>query len=224
MTVISASSYYPSFKISSSFEIPVSLGNLLKEIWQRHYEELYEEEADGTTSLENAFEKVLDALWSSSDLYSHRRYVWMAYTLALATQPTVEAYLPNDFRMEQVLERTATWLQNAGTSSIPEIHNLFPEVSVGSQAIDEAIDVFRNLQRMTDLEQAREALLEILDNCFEGYAIFPGSAGKRDLFNWWLVEVVPAAWCLQLPNTIYTMKWSLPLAHNFQEQVTHKKY
>jgi hypothetical protein len=70
-------------------------------------------------------------------------------------------------------------------------------MSVSSQAIDEAIDVFRNLQRVTVPDRAREALLEILDNCFEGYAIFPGSAGKRDLFNWWVVEVIPAAWSQQ---------------------------
>lgn len=72
--------------------------------------------ADGTTSLENAFEKILSALWSSSDKSSHRRYVWMAYTLALAAKPTVEAYLPNDSRSEQVLETTATWLKKDVTS------------------------------------------------------------------------------------------------------------
>ncbi len=205
MTVTSVSSYYPSFKISPLFEIPSYLRNLLQELWQKHYEELYEKEADGTTSLENAFEKILDTLWSRSDKICHRRYVWMAYALALAAKPTVEAYLPNDLRSEQVIERTATWLKDVAASSVPEINNLFPQMSVGSQAIDEAIDVFRNLLRVTVPELAREALLEILDDCFEGYAIFPGSAGKRDLFNWWLVEVVPAAWCLRLPNLIYTV-------------------
>ena len=205
MTVTSVSSYYPSFKISPLFEIPSYLRNLLQELWQKHYEELYEKEADGTTSLENAFEKILDTLWSSSDKTCHRRYVWMAYALALAAKPTVEAYLPNDLRSEQVIERTATWLLDVAVSSVPEINNLFPQMSVGSQAIDEAIDVFRNLLQVTVPELAREALLEILDDCFEGHAIFPGSAGKRDLFNWWLVEVVPAAWCLRLPNLIYTV-------------------
>jgi hypothetical protein len=53
--------------------------------------------------------------------------------------------------------------------------------------------------------EAKKALLEILDDCFEGYAIFPGSQGKRDLFNWWLLEVVPATWCLHYPKTLYTI-------------------
>ncbi len=107
MTVTSVPSYYLSFKISPKFEIPSYLRNILQEVWQKHYKELYEEEVDGSTSLENTFEKILDTLWSSSDKSSHRRYVWMAYTLALAAKPTVEAYLPNDLRSEQVLETTA---------------------------------------------------------------------------------------------------------------------
>ncbi|KYC44101.1 hypothetical protein WA1_02885 [Scytonema hofmannii PCC 7110] len=70
----------------------------------------------------------------------------------------------------------------------------------------------RQTRPFANSEQAREALLEILDDCFEGYAIFPGSAGKRDLFNWWVVEVIPAAWSQQLPTFIYTMKLPTTLA------------
>jgi hypothetical protein len=40
----------------------------------------------------------------------------------------------------------------------------------------------------------------------EGYAIFPGSQHRRDLFNWWLLDVVPGIWCLKCPKKIYTIK------------------
>ncbi|WP_049802503.1 hypothetical protein [Gloeothece verrucosa] len=60
--------------------------------------------------------------------------------------------------------------------------------------------------RVIDPLQAKEAILEIIDDCLEGYAIFPGSQGRRELFNWWLLEVVPAAWCLKLPQHLYTIK------------------
>ena len=72
--------------------------------------------------------------------------------------------------------------------------------------MDEALDVLKNSLKVLDIQQSKEALLNILDDCLEGYAIFPGSQGRRDLFNWWLLEVVPASWCLQFPNKIYTIK------------------
>ncbi len=254
MTLLSC--YYPDFEISSSCEIPNHLRDLLHEIWQHHYEELYDEDADGTITLEDAIEDVLDALWSEDDGLGHSRYVFMALILALAVSPTVEAYLPDDKRPIIILILIANWLSQvmkssiwdnyaitsihtlqapiklleeakitdnkelyftlkcleelslaeSKKSSISNINNqLFPQVSVGTQAIDEALDVFRNALRVLERSQAREALLEILDDCFEGYAIFPGSQGKRDLFNWWLLEVLPATWCLEFPDVLYTM-------------------
>jgi len=61
-----------------------------------------------------------------------------------------------------------------------------------------------------DSDDPRAALIEILEDCFDGYAIVPGTQGKRDLFNWFLIEVLPAAWCLRLPDRIYTLKWPWP--------------
>ena len=83
--------------------------------------------------------------------------------------------------------------------------NLFPEISFGIQELDEAVDVFENLLRSFESSQSQNALLEILDDCFQGYAIFPGSENRRDLFNWWLLDVVPAAWKLQDPQMLYTI-------------------
>lgn len=254
MTLLSC--YYPNFQISSSFEIPKDLRELLHEIWQRHYEELYEEDADGATPLEAALEEVLDALGNEDNVLSHSRYVLMALILSLTVKPTVKAYLPDDIRPSLILILIAIWLNkaiklssfenyitimrvletrykfteeaylpdsirpemisrwfeeissaNPEASFVSEINNhLFPQRSVGTQAIDEALDVLRNALRVLDYSQAREALLEILDDCFEGYAVFPGSQGRRDLLNWWLLEAVPATWCLQFPKVIYTMK------------------
>jgi hypothetical protein len=42
-------------------------------------------------------------------------------------------------------------------------------------------------------------------NYLEGYAIFPGSYGRRELFDWWLLDVVPASWYLLPPNSIYSI-------------------
>lgn len=204
--------YYPNFQISSSWEIPNHLRDILHEVWQRHYEELYEEEADCTISLEDSVAEVLDGLWHEDDILGHARFVLMALILALAVKPTVEAYLPDDTRTKNILMLLNNWLNPVTKLAkeeflVSDINNqLFPKNSGGSQAIDEALDVFRNAVRVIDKTQAKAGLLEMLDDCFEGYAIFPGSQGRRDLFNWWLLEVVPATWCLEFPKVVYRMK------------------
>ena len=127
---------HPPFKISPAYDIPLSLKNLLSEIWAQQYQE-HSKEHDGNaiTSLSDAFTSVLDVLWpeSISVHAGHKRYVWMAYAL----------------------------------------------------------------------REARAALVQILDNCFEGYAVLQDVYRRRDFFHWWLAEVVPAAWCLRLPKVIY---------------------
>jgi len=60
-----------------------------------------------------------------------------------------------------------------------------------------------------DPDQSLAALIDILDDCLEGYAIFPGSYGRRDLLNWWLLDVVPATWHLLPPSSVYIVE-SLP--------------
>lgn len=197
---------YPNFQISPCFKIPKSLRQLLYQTWLHRYEELYEEENNVTTSLESALLKVLSALEVDNDSLSHFRYVYMALILALAVEPTIKAYLPNDTRSEQIFKLVANWWQTGEVPSQEQIKGLFPQKSVGVQAIDEALDVFRNLLLVLSPKIAKIALLEILDECLEGYAIFPGSERRRDLFNWWLLEVVAASWCLQFPHKIYTIK------------------
>ncbi|MFW6358897.1 MAG: hypothetical protein ACOC0N_06755, partial [Chroococcales cyanobacterium] len=57
-------------------------------------------------------------------------------------------------------------------------------------------------------------LLEILEDCFEGYAIFPGSQGRRDLLNWWLLDVVPAIWSFKSPESLYTIHGKIPVTES----------
>ncbi len=211
----------PSFQISSSFEIPESLHQVLYKAWQNRYEEFYEEEINQTISLEETLLEILDALEDKNDDDSlcHSRYVYMALILALAVKPTIKAYLPNEQKTEKIWKLIINWFKNRELPTEETINQLFPQKSLGSQAIDEALDVFKNLLEALNPANAKEALLEILDDCLEGYAIFPGSQGRRDLFNWFLLEVVPAAWCLQFPENIYTTKGIQSLDHNFLQYV-----
>jgi hypothetical protein len=74
------------------------------------------------------------------------------------------------------------------------------------QALDEAVDVFENMLQVLESVKTRAAILNILDDCFQGYAIFPGSQGRRELFDWWLLDVVPSVFCGRLPKNIHTLK------------------
>jgi hypothetical protein len=169
------------------------------------YQELYEI-TNNESSLENTFIKIIDIL--DFDQKGQVRYLWMGLILADAVLPTLKAYLPNDQRPQKVFKLINQLLNNENIDNQEIncfIEQNFPLISEGCQALDEALDVFRNLLKITNSETAKEALLEILDCCIEGYAIFPGSQDRRKLFNWWLEEVVRASWNLEIPEHIYTI-------------------
>ena len=195
--------------ISSKFRIPDGLLYRLSQVWEHSYAELYEDARENTISLESAISGILNLLENSDSTYndpvaSHRRYIWMGLILANSAEPTIKSYLPEDTRAKQIFQCVQDYLQVPELLSEfhPEnlISELFPRISVGNQAIDEAFDVFKNLLRILDRDRAKVALIEMLEDCLEGYAIFPGSQGRRELFNWWLSEVVPASWCLGIPT------------------------
>jgi len=223
-------SLYPEFKLSYSAQISEQLRDLIYSVWKYRYQELYEDYANAPISLEQSCENILDHLISYNSNSSYLYLMWMGLILGLSVQPTLTAYLPNDPRSELILNlalshfiRTENRIKyykrykhykNFNFKEKIEFHpninqlhkQLFPKLSEGTQALDEALDVFQNLLKLIDPCQAKTAILEILDDCLEGYAIFPGSQHRRDLFNWWLLDVVPGIWCLKCPKKIYTIK------------------
>ena len=203
------------FQISSSFGIPESLRQLLYKAWQNRYEEFYEKSEDDTIDLEKTLLEILDTFQDQDDLLCHARYICTAVILALSVQPTVKAYLPDDQKTEKIFQLVVNWSKNGEVPTEQIINQLFPQISVGCQAIDEALSVFKSLLEVLNFNKAQEAVLELLDYCLEGYTIFPGSQGRRDLFKWCLLEVVPAAWCLRFPESIYTIKGIIPLNSKF---------
>lgn len=201
--------YYPRLRLPPEVLSQPRLVALLRSLWSQRYVELYEEEATG--SIEEAIGAVLDALWPPGDENGHRRWVAMARACALASEPTVGALEANNPEPRWALERAARFpahgFPNPATAAI--VH--FPEEEIrGHQGLNEALGVFRNLVRALDPELARHALTEMLLDCLAGHAVFPGSDGRRDLFNWWLMEVVPAAWESRVPARTYSMKWPWP--------------
>jgi hypothetical protein len=135
----------------------------------------------------------------------------MAIVMGIAVQPTIKSYLPR----EKITKITGNIFEYLFRDWIYSQHNYQPNLNVSFQnyqntlgqyqALDEAVDVFDNIPQVLESVK-REAILNILDDCFQGYAIFPGSQGRRELFDWWLLDVVPSVFCGRLPKNIHTLK------------------
>ncbi len=212
-------------QVSYTNKIPEPLEALFNQIRLEHYEELYEPEADGTASLEDTLNEVLEAMRSSNETLSHLRYVWMALIITLVVEPTVKYYQPQGkLSPKNIINLMVRWIiatinKSISSESTTEIvvDKLICQITgncdfdfqteiASLQVINEALDVFRNAVRVLDYNQAVEAILEILDDCLEGYAIFPGSYGRRELFEWWLFDVVPASFYLKPPKYFYIVE------------------
>lgn len=211
-------------RLSLLQNLPDYLKVAINKVWQRHYEELYESEADGTASLQDALDEVLQLFQGSPQTLCHLRYVWMTLILTLVVQPTIEYYQPHNSIPRTTISQISFWiLETLGRAITPEsksaennntklldttseVFNLFSDKKLASfQVLYEALHVYRSAIRSLDSNQSLEALSDILDDILEGYAIFPGSYGRRELFDWWLLEVVPATWYLLPPNSIYVI-------------------
>ena len=199
-----------------SAEIPDSLRLVIEIIQSYSYAELYEEKNIQGISLENSLIKVFDAIEKEKNsLDINYCYFFMAIVMGIAVQPTIKTYLPGEtarFNRETI---TGNIFQYLFRDWIYSQHNYQPNLNVSFQnyqntlgqyqALDEAVDVFDNIPQVLESVK-REAILNILDDCFQGYAIFPGSQGRRELFDWWLLDVVPSVFCGRLPKNIHTLK------------------
>lgn len=212
----------PPFKINEVYSIPDQVNILLAKYYQYSYEELYEKSDQYPVSLEDALITILEAL---KDDYNQKltyfRYFCLTLILCLSVRPTIKIYFKKlgkkDVITKDILQYIVTQLLSQQTSVPQQKQNLiyqkFKQIHLERgryQAFDEAIDVWENSLRFliesnSQLIFSEKFLLEILEDCLEGYAIFPGSEGRRELFNWWLSDVIPAAFSGKFPRHLYTI-------------------
>jgi hypothetical protein len=101
--MILASSHSIELKSTLLHGMPDSLLDLLNKVSQQHYEELYEPEADGKTSLQDSLSEVLEAFQISSSTLCHLRYAWMALIMTLLVEPTVKYYQPSNLLPKNII-------------------------------------------------------------------------------------------------------------------------
>ncbi|AFZ58535.1 hypothetical protein H6G54_00930 [Anabaena cylindrica FACHB-243] len=191
-------------------KIPDSLRLVIEKIQSYSYAELYEEKDIQGTSLEDSLITVFNAIEKEKNsLDISHCYFFMAIVMGIAVQPTIKTYLPRETitgRVFQHLFQHWIYPKNHSQSNLNVSFRDYQNYLGQYQALDEAVDVFENLLQVLESVKTREAILNILDDCFQGYAIFPGSQGRRELFDWWLLDVVPSVFCGRLPENIHTLK------------------
>ncbi|MTJ06982.1 hypothetical protein [Anabaena sp. UHCC 0204] len=191
-------------------KIPDSLRLVIERIQGYSYAELYEEKDIQGISLEDSLITVFDAIEKEKNsLDISYCYFFMAIVMGIAVQPTIKTYLPRETITGNIFQHLfQNWIypqdnyQPNFNVSFRNYQNYLGQY----QALDEAVDVFENMLQALESVKTREAILNILDDCFQGYAIFPGSQGRRELFDWWLLDVVPSVFCGRLPKNIHTLK------------------
>jgi len=193
-----------------SAEIPDSLRLVIERIHGYSYAELYEEKNIQGISLEDSLITVFDAVEKEKNsLDISYCYFFMAIVMGIAVQPTIKTYLPRETITGNIFQYLfQNWIypqdnyQPNFNVSFQDYQNYLGQY----QALDEAVDVFENMLQVLESVKTRAAILNILDDCFQGYAIFPGSQGRRELFDWWLSDVIPSVFCGRLPKNIHTLK------------------
>lgn len=194
---------YSEFFISQRLNLPQPLIDRLREAWNKKYIELYEN--PGIFHVEEEFKYILNVFGAPADTISHQRFVYMAMSIAVSAQPLLKHHFPNDYRPNLVLEKVNSWLEMNTKVSDNLADLLFPDINERgiSQATDEAYNIFYGLLVILNKENAYETMIDILYDAITGDAISSFAAAKRDLFNWWLIDVTPSAYCLQLSAKIY---------------------
>jgi hypothetical protein len=185
------------------------LFNTLYKVYDSRYADFYLD--NGSNDVEESFDTVLKVIGDPMDLINHQRYVTIGWAIALAAQPTIQYYFPDDSRPDTVVKHVSLWLANQIKLSGNVANTLFPEINKdgfgGHPAADEAYHIFYNLIKSLDPKGAYEAIVDILYDAMTGDAIIPSSRKKRQLFNWWLIDVVPSAYYLRLPSSFYCKTW-----------------
>jgi hypothetical protein len=203
--------------------IPTSLQTSISAALNQTYAELYEKESSDGIFLEDTLTEILTIFRESSEPLFQLRCVWMAMILSSAVEPTLKKCQPRSNVPDVVINYLSAWIigttsnmVNNGRYSSELLSDIsetfsenlrntsFPTENISSlQIFVDSLETYVSSVKTLNSSQSFESLLEILDYCLEGYAIFPGSQGRRQLFNWWLLDVVPSAWYFVIPETLF---------------------
>lgn len=203
--------YFPSVEYPAWFHDREAVKARLRVIGGRRYLDI-DDGPDRSHRICDAFTEVIELLHDPEDPgRTHRRHVRLGLIMALATRFSISLYEGDNPKLPKVRDDIAQWLESGSPIQGPVGLDLLPVQMTAEQVRDEAVEVHRTLSEMPgDPQRSAELLWDILDLTLDGFAVFSGSQGKRDLFHWWLSQAVPAAYMERLPDHIYSGSWPWP--------------
>lgn len=193
-------------------DIPEDLNNLIIECQNLRFEELYEEgSSNHELTLKSQMSRILGIFNRevNNDL-THKRYIWMIYILTKSVEPTVIYYAANKQLTKTFFENVKNWFvyERLGECSFKHCRIEDPD-KINYEIFSDACLVFYisdlvlKLSRKDLIQTGFYFLLDLFEIIFEGKAILPGSQDRRELFNWFLLDVVPATWSLTPPEKLF---------------------
>jgi hypothetical protein len=202
--MIALNNCFTEFILPEWFNAPQALKETLHKVWNRQYLDLYDE--GGNSDLYDAFKEVIEALGMPDDLIGHKRYVYMAFGIALSARFTVKGWFPEDERPDIALEKVRCWLETGVEIPNNFAETLFPDYYRKGAHIPpgEAYTVLYRFLKTLNKADAYQSLLWLLDDAFTSEALTLKYNERRKFFNWWIVDVTPSAYCLRLPSHLCT--------------------
>lgn len=206
---------FENFSLPNWYNAPEEITSFLAQLWNKSYSELYDEDffgKDETTygELEQDINTLLKLFKDEEYAVFQSRLIYFNWALCLACKPTIDAWLKDKDDVEPfnfVLDNLKSW--DIRKHFHPEFLDYEIKIDDYPGAIGEAVFVYQNLIKIATHKNVIDIVADSIDCCTEGAAIAPGSEDKRAIFNWILIDVFPAAYCLRLPEFIYTINFRL---------------
>lgn len=191
---------YISFELPHWFQGSTDLRNLLHTLWNQSYHALYEYQGNGDTF--EAFYQILDSISSENIALTHQRYLYIALSCAIASRDTIFRVVPSDSRPDKAIKYILDFLSKSTPIDMDSLQSMFPASEYhGNIDVNDAYDVFSNLSSLISESTAKDATISILDAAINEEAITFYHQTKRTVFNWLIIEVIPSAYHLRLPET-----------------------
>lgn len=158
------------------------------------YRDLYEEpsEAQAAQDLQAEIVTVLDLLASDPRIQNDwRKLGWVVLGVVASIEPTWALYRPRDPELGDLLTTLERWLRGERGMMVQRPRPaIVPEAP---QAMTEARLVVRDAWGIFDQGHAKECTTGVVLDCVTGFAIAPGVSARREIWEWWLREVVVSA-------------------------------
>lgn len=195
--------HFSEFILPEWFAPPESLKEILHRVWDKKYLDLYDQA--GTWEVYDSFKEVLEAVGMPENTTAHKRYVYIGWSIASATYFRLNPLFPEDKRPEIALETACSWLRKDVEVPSNFANTLFPDYEQGDlYRKDDKYEVIYRFAEILDKNKAYQSLLWLLDEAFTGGDALTNMkyAEIREFFNWWLIDVVPSAYCLKFPSCL----------------------